>query len=650
MTVATTIQASLDPLAGDGASDAIYARNMAALWRQDSALAQQIDDLPESEWLTTEPAKTGMPTVRVQQADGRAGWLHSRYNPDTEGVRFADGVDLEDKFCVVVFGLGLGYHVRALHARLRGDAFIVVVEPSMATIATALTSVDLSETIQSGKLVIVTRLDKNHLHERLKPHMTLMMLGAKFVTHQASHQIAPEFYKAARQAVTDFIAYARMTLLTLVGNSEVTCRNIAYNLPSYASTPPIDVLRDRFKGYPGVVVSGGPSLRKNIDLLSEFKGKGILCAVQSLFKPLAQRGVMPDFVTSLDFHAISKQFFHGIEDFGDVHLIAEPKVSWHVLEQYKGPVSLLYSDFAEKLIGPELARRDGLPAGATVAHLAFYLLQYMGCDPIVFVGQDLAFSGHCFYVPGVETHNTWRSEINRFNSMETKEWERIVRNRPILRKIKDVEGRDVFTDDLLFTYLEQFERDFATSKAKVIDATEGGARMTGTEIMPLRDVIDRYCTRALPDNAFAYRSEAQWSDTSRHAEFKTQVAQRITDVTRIRDLCDEMLELLDELAGMTDDPAAFNRRLVRVDELRAIVSRAGRTYDIITAATQRAELQRYTADRKLGASDATGIERTKRQLDRDKGFVTAFREGVARMIDLLNETQRRFDDATDGQP
>ena len=127
-----------------------------------------------------------------------------------------------------------------------------------------------------------------------------------------------------------------MTLLTLVGNSEITCRNIAYNLPTYASTPPIDVLRDRFKGYPGVVVSGGPSLRKNIDLLGEVKGKGVLCAVQSLFKPLAQRGIMPDFVTSLDFHSISKQFFHGIEDFGDVHMIAEPKVSWHVLNSTRG--------------------------------------------------------------------------------------------------------------------------------------------------------------------------------------------------------------------------------------------------------------------------------------------------------------------------
>ena len=63
------------------------------------------------------------------------------------------------------------------------------------------------------------------------------------------------------------------------------------------------------------------------------------------------------------------------------------------------------------------------------AHLAFYLTKYLGCDPIIFVGQDLAYTGHVFYVPGVEIHRSWRSELNRFHTMEHKEWERIVRNR-----------------------------------------------------------------------------------------------------------------------------------------------------------------------------------------------------------------------------
>ena len=33
-----------------------------------------------------------------------------------------------------------------------------------------------------------------------------------------------------------------------------------------------------------------------------------------------------------------------------------------------------------------------LPSGSTVAHLAYYLAEHLGCDPIIFVGQDLGFS------------------------------------------------------------------------------------------------------------------------------------------------------------------------------------------------------------------------------------------------------------------
>ena len=56
-----------------------------------------------------------------------------------------------------------------------------------------------------------------------------------------------------------------------------------------------------------------------------------------------------------------------------------------------------------------------------------------------------------------------------------KQWEQIVRERFILRKIPDYQGVPMYTEERLFTYLQQFERDFANTKARVIDATEGGA-------------------------------------------------------------------------------------------------------------------------------------------------------------------------------
>jgi hypothetical protein len=491
--------------------------------------------------------------------------------------------------------------------------------------------------------MFLDRVDKPTLHERMRPYTTMMMLGAQFVSHPASHRMDEGFYTTARRLMTEFIAFQRMSLLTLVGNAEATCRNIAYNLPTYLSTPPIDVLKGRFRGVPAIIVSGGPSLRKNLHLLHEAKGRAVIIAVQSMYWPLLERGIEPDFVTTLDFHALSQQFFGDLPETDRTHLIAEPKVSWHVLDAWRGPVSVLHNRFAEELLGPGLARRDGLKPGATVAHLAFYLAEYLGCDPVVFTGQDLAFTHHCFYVPGVEAHRTWQSELNRFQTLETKEWERIVRNRDILRKVKDAQGRDIYTDELLSTYLEQFERDFGQSTSRVIDATEGGAMKRGAEVMTLREVLDRFATEPIDEGLFAYRRECQWRDTSRLAGARVELVARICEIEVVEGVCAEMLELLGQLRELTDQPEAFNRRLVRVDELRAVMGRSERAYGIVNSAGQLAELQRYNADRKMSAGGASGAALAVQQLDRDATYVGQFAAGARKSLRILREAAARMD-------
>jgi len=62
-----------------------------------------------------------------------------------------------------------------------------------------------------------------------------------------------------------------------------------------------------------------------------------------------------------------------------------------------------------------------LRAGSTVAHLAYYLAEHLGCDPIMFVGQDLGFSDGLYYSPGTSYDDVWRPEFGRFCSVEMKQ-------------------------------------------------------------------------------------------------------------------------------------------------------------------------------------------------------------------------------------
>ncbi|MCH7992835.1 MAG: DUF115 domain-containing protein [Planctomycetes bacterium] len=623
----------------------LFLHNMRALWRVDASLALQVDAIDDDDRLPVEQTKSGEWTVRLAAADGRMTYLHSRYDPVSEAQRYAASIEMEGKFCLVVTGLGLGHHIRALADLLHRDILIICTEPSIALIATALCHVDLSDAIASRRLIILTDTDKAGLHERLGPHNTLIMLGTQFSRHAPSMRIAGSEQAALTNVISEFVSYTRMTIVTAVRNARITCKNIAMNLVHYVATPPIDLLRDRFAGNPCVIVSAGPSLSRNIDQLAALKGKAVLCAVQTTLKPLMQRHIVPDFVTCLDFHGMSLKFFKGVDHLDKIHLVAEPKATWHVVDNYPGPVSLLDNEWARLVIGDRLGGRGGLAAGATVAHLAFYLAVYMGCDPIVFVGQDLAYSGHVFYVPGVEVHQAWRSELNRFHSIEQKEWDRIVRNRPILHKVAGAAGGELYTDELLFTYLEQFEKDIADVPRRVINATEGGARIRGTQTMTLAEVADTFCSEPIDPARFAYRTSTVWRDPARLDETGDELNQRLKELREAQQVCDEILSLLDQLEKLTDRPDQFNRRLVRVDELRAKVHQESRAFRLINASAQLSELRRFSADRKISAAEISHVERAKRQIARDREFITGFRDGARDVTEILNEALERITEA-----
>jgi hypothetical protein len=631
-------------------SNDIYLRNIRALWRRDPRLAYEIDDWGEPRAITVELSRSGLPTASATDEQGRRVYLHSRHDPAAEAERLVANIRLEGYHCFVLNGLGLGYHLKALHKRTRGEALLLVTEPSLDVLAAALFSVDLSEVLDSDRCVFLTRLDKDYVYRRLEPHGTTIMLGTQFVSHPPSERLAGAFQQAARAAMADYITYARMCLVTVVANSRITCRNVACNLPTYLSTPPIDTLRGRFAGYPAIIVSAGPSLARNIDRLAALQDRAILVAVQTTLKPLLARGIRPHFVTSLDFHEVSKNFFEGLsaEAVADVHLVAEPKATWHVIDTYRaygGMISLLDNSFARQCVGDDLAARDGLRAGATVAHLAFYLAEYMGCDPILFVGQDLGYSDNTYYTPGVAIHETWRPELNRFNTIEMKEWERIARSRNILRKIRDIHGQEIYTDEQMFTYLQQFEKDFAASPARLIDATEGGARKAGTTVMTLTDAAAQFCSRTIPPERFDYRRQLVWYDPARLPRGREAIARRVEDVRRLRDRSRECLDVLKELVHLTDRPAEFNRKLARVDDLRARIQQQEQTYQMVSLMAQLGELRRFRADRRMELDAVEGVDRAKRQLARDIDFVESIIEGAEALLDVLEEAERRFDQA-----
>ncbi len=647
--------------------------NMARLWRHDPRLALAVDELPVEAALDVLPSKKGPLTAVATARDGRKLFLHSRYDPEQEALDFCKSLGKSEAYCVILSGLGLGYHVKALFDLFGEEIVVVVTEPDLVTIKTALEHVNLAAELDTGRLEIITSQAKNSLHERLGRHATMLMLGTLFAVPAVARDHNVDFHNACRQAITDYAAFAKMSLLTLVRNSAITCRNIANNLPTYVCTPPADLLRRAFAGCPAILVAAGPSLAKNIDQLPALQDKAVLIAAQTTLRLLLSRGIKPHFVTSLDFSDLSKQFFEAVQVPDNLVLVAEPKASWHVVDAFRGTpamaghrIILLDNEFAHRCLGEALAKRTPMEAGATVMHLAFYLAQWLGCDPIILVGQDLAFGGHCYYTPGVAIHRAWQSELSRYCTLEMKEWMRIVRQREILRKVQDIDGGEIYTDEQMFTYLQQFERDFAKCASRVIDATEGGARKAGAAVMSLADAAGRYCAKPLDATKFDYLRRS-WYEPSRLDPARETLATKRDELGAFRGLCLETRDVLLELTGLLDSPARFNRRIVRVDELRTLVQQHGEVFRMVRDVSQLGELQKFAADRRLaielgrlktdGARDVSGERnrsqrakeaaitrlRAERQLQRDCRLVEALLQGCDELGRILDEALARFD-------
>lgn len=633
--------ASNDPSARfvlpDGAP---WLKNLAALWTIDPALARGIEALEGQISYPVQAARDGALTVAVP-IDHRTIYLHSRYEPLAESRQLIEAVDCGKTMAFYVFGFGLGHHVRAIFERASSEALLLVFEPDLLLLRTALESLDFSELIQSRRLLLITQADKAQLMARLTPQAALISLGARQVVHPPSQQRAGAFHDQMRQWIDEFAAFSRTSMNTLVLNSRRTAENVARNIAWYASTPSVGRLHDRYRGKPAIIVSAGPSLRKNKHLLPGLADKAVLIAVQTTLRPLLELGVEPRFVTSLDYHEISTQFYENLPAKLSAELVAEPKASGGILSMYPGPVSVLGNPFCEGLLRELRLGKTQLPGGATVAHLAFYLAEHLGCDPIIFVGQDLGFGQGLCYTPGTSHEDVWRPELSRFCTMEMKQWDMIVRDRFILRRIPDHAGRPMYTEERLFAYLQQFEKDFAASRATVIDATEGGAAKRGTIVMSLADAAEKYCTRLVEPDA---HGDHPGRDERRLAECRQSLVLRREEACEIERIALATLPLLEEIRDHIASQSRVNRAIAALDVLRGKMNDLGRTYDLVTHLCQPTELKRFEADRKIAAAaDSTPEQKQRAQVERDI-------ENVRGITDAAIEFQKLMDEVIDRLP
>ncbi|HAU32290.1 MAG: Uncharacterized protein XD78_0178 [Desulfotomaculum sp. 46_296] len=453
-----------------------------------SALKNRYPDLVDRLSQTTSlgevvPAKNGLPTLKVSH-NKKVYHLHSAYDPVREAARWAQNIYAAEDDTLLVCGIGLGYHINRL-SLLYPKARIVAMEPDLSTFKTALNAVDLTSLINKENIVLYFGAEKKEINKIIEKQLNIYQPEKlKLLAYLPALRNAGDNFKELEESANAVVADHILHSNTLMRFSFDWTENFLCNLPATIQAPDVDILCGPFKGVPGVIVAAGPSLDKNIHLLKEIKNKAVIIAAGTAFKAILSLGIEPDLVVTVDGGEPNAVNFENVE-VKDSVLIFSPVTYKSIPANFKGPKIVgaydpYFMTWLENFIDE---KRTLLKGGPSVANVSFDLAVKAGLDPIIFIGQDLAYTGG-------KTH-----------SQRTIYEGRTVSGNEQLVEVEGYGGdKKVETSHSLACFLHWYEEEIPLVKdqVKIINATEGGARIPGTEEMPFREAIDRYLTKEYP--------------------------------------------------------------------------------------------------------------------------------------------------------
>lgn len=425
-------------------------------------------------------AKDNTSVLRICLDDEKKVCLSSLYQSNIENERWINQIEIKKSQVYIIFGLSNGNQIRELLKKIDDDSRIIVYEPKLEIFLKAIEEIDYTDIFSSMQCVLVVNgINQIQFSDIFAELVTWSNREAVQCISSVRYQ---ELFIEEYKEFLMWIHCAQEKILidrnTQIFFADASLDAILSNLKYlYKSTSIVDLEQRIEKDCIGIVVSSGPSLKKNIKTLREAKGKAFILACDSAVKYLLEEEIVPDALVTVD--TLKKFDFPKIKGL-HIPSFVTLNCSKEIIKEVDG-TRIFYScldGYYESICAEMNKPYYCVGTGGSVACNAFDILRYMGCKTIVLVGQDLAFTNDELY-PGQK-----RSESEGYQN----------RN---MEQVEDVYGNLVYSDRVFAKYRRWFETEieYYEEDIQVIDATEGGAKIKGSKIMLLKEVIDQYCNK-----------------------------------------------------------------------------------------------------------------------------------------------------------
>ncbi len=385
-------------------------------------------------------------------------------------------------------GLGNSTYLEELVEKTENKLIIIVYEPSFQIFLKFLENVSVQRWMEKHLIIFWVNGLKG-MDNKVMRGLIQNILRYEMLTY--SHRLILPNYDVlfAKEAVSfmqmihEIVNNGLVQYATRMRFSSISMKNLLDNIKylcnGYKTTQLVNVIP---QDIPGIVVAAGPSLSKNIQELKRAKGKAFIIAVDTAIKPLLAKGIIPDMFAIVDGKK-PLDLIHK-DEAKNIPLVSDINANSEILNYHTGMKFFYNQGYAivERILIKADRQFGGVDTGGSVATNAFSLLYKMGLMRIILVGQDLAFTDNKSHADGTFKTKMEEEDTKGFIMVEG-----------------NVE-KEVPTTATLKFYLDWYDKYIAGIKEneenfRVINATEGGAKIKNTEIMTLHEAIEQECTK-----------------------------------------------------------------------------------------------------------------------------------------------------------
>ena len=428
-------------------------------------------------------------TARVQIPGGDGGALHSRRDPLAEARTQLAVVDVASASVIVLVGAGLGFVTKAARQRWP-NARVVVVEPVPQLAKAASQRVPALYESDSVHVVVGPDYEGAENLRRLFDTPDADRSGPAVIVHPVLARVMPAEMANAVSLVRQAIGAAQMNARAREDNAGRYLLNTLRNIPRIANSANPDHLTDQFTGVPAVIVGAGPSLDRQLPTLSALGDRALIVATDTAWRPLGSAGIDPHLVVSLDPTPANGRHLTRVPSRRETWVLAEGSVDPAALLAVRHLATFRVGDHHPwpwlLQLGVE---RPVVRAWGSVWTSAFDLTLTLGCDPIILVGADLAYTHGQPYCRGTTFEHEW-ARYTAVGCSVREIWEQTLSVRTLLAKAS-MSGEDVLTAPHLVEF-----RDWLLARAReahgrcVVNATGAGIlHGPGVEVCDLEVVL-----------------------------------------------------------------------------------------------------------------------------------------------------------------